>query len=245
MANGRRRRARRTSVGHAFGDVATFMHRDNEFAAAVEHERRDGDRREHVSNVDLAVHASERGGCAGTRRQPLEPGKPLPVTLVPYFARCKALKREYDPAPLLLPALSRGLPLGRRCSPRIPGLLHAGGERPVQDKGSCPLRIRGSEEDRHRPASESAKIAARSKPTASMTARTSSIRSSSVGTAASETRSDRPVPRLSKKTSLEKEARRRRNRASDGSSQKCSTCETKPGTNTRFKGPSPRTWYAT
>src|SRR2546426_9717525 len=152
-----------------FGDVATLMHRDNEFTAAVEDERRDGDRREHVSNVDLAVHASERGSCARTRRQPLEPSEPLPVTLVPYFARCKALKREYDPAPLLLPALSRGLPLGRRCSPRIPGLLHAGGQRAVQDNGQTPVRIRGSEEDRPRPASESARMAARSKPPAPTT----------------------------------------------------------------------------
>ena len=48
------------------------------------------------------------------------------------------------------------------------------------------------------------KIAARWEPTASMTARRSSIRASSVG--APETRSDIPVPRLSKRINRENSA---------------------------------------
>src|SRR6185369_5318331 len=60
--------------------------------------------------------------------------------------------------------------------------------------------------------------AARDEPTASITARTSSIRSSSVGTPAM--RSDIPTPRLSKRINREKDAKRRRYRATEGSSQK-------------------------
>src|SRR2546421_4050104 len=63
------------------------------------------------------------------------------------------------------------------------------------------------------PPSEKPKSAARSEPTASITARTSSIRSSSVGRSWTLTRSDSPVPRLSKRISRLKEARRRKKRA--------------------------------
>ena len=82
--------------------------------------------------------------------------------------------------------------------------------------------------------------AARSDPTASMTAPMSSIRSSIDGGPA--TGSDIPVPRLSKMINRENDASRVRKRASVGSSQATSTCETKPGTRTRSTGPSPSTW---
>jgi hypothetical protein len=60
------------------------------------------------------------------------------------------------------------------------------------------------------------KSAARSEPTASMTARTSSIRCSSVGI--SDTRSESPVPGLSNRMSRAKDASRWKNRAPHGSS---------------------------
>ena len=59
------------------------------------------------------------------------------------------------------------------------------------------------------PPSDAPKSAARSDPTASITARTSSIRCSSVGRSSSGTRSDRPVPRLSNRINRQKEASRR------------------------------------
>ena len=80
------------------------------------------------------------------------------------------------------------------------------------------------------PPSETPKSAALSEPAASRTARTSSIRSSSVGSILTGTLSERPVPRLSNRIRRLKDARRLRKRAKSGSSQACSTCETKPGT---------------
>jgi hypothetical protein len=80
------------------------------------------------------------------------------------------------------------------------------------------------------PPSECPKSAARSEPTASRTARTSSIRSSSVGSLSFDTRSERPVPRLSNRMRRENDARRPRNRAIAGSSHISSTFETHPGT---------------
>ena len=88
------------------------------------------------------------------------------------------------------------------------------------------------------------KSAARSDPAASITARTSSMRCSSVARLASGTRSDIPVPRLSKRIRRLKDASRRRNPARSGSSQPDSRCETQPLTKTRSLGPSPITWYA-
>ena len=80
------------------------------------------------------------------------------------------------------------------------------------------------------PPSEWPKSVARSDPTASITARTSSIRSSSVGRWVRSTGSDNPVPRLSKVIKRENDANRRKKRANDGSSHITSMFETHPGT---------------
>jgi hypothetical protein len=63
------------------------------------------------------------------------------------------------------------------------------------------------------PPSERPTNAASSDPTAFITARTSSIRCSSVGSSLSGTRAHIPVPRLSKRITREKEASRLRNAA--------------------------------
>jgi hypothetical protein len=83
-------------------------------------------------------------------------------------------------------------------------------------------------------------IAARVDPTASITARTSSIRVSRLGAPA--TRSDMPVPRLSKAISREIAASRRHSVEKGGVVQPSSTSETNPGTKTTSNGPSPATW---
>ena len=70
--------------------------------------------------------------------------------------------------------------------------------------------------------------AARSDPAASMTARTSSIRSSSVG--APTTGSESPVPRLSNMIKRANDVRRSIMWTTGGISQASSTCEMKPGT---------------
>ena len=78
---------------------------------------------------------------------------------------------------------------------------------------------------------------ARSEPTASITARTSSIRSSS-GTGAT-LRSERPRPRLSKRIRRLNDASPRKKRAIAGFSHSTSRWLAKPCTNTRSRSPSP------
>ena len=78
------------------------------------------------------------------------------------------------------------------------------------------------------PPSETPSSDARSQPTASITARTSSERSSSVGRCA--TGSDMPVPLRSIRISRLKEASRSRPAAKRGSRHTSSTWETQPGT---------------
>ena len=80
------------------------------------------------------------------------------------------------------------------------------------------------------PPSEWPKSAARSEPTASSTARTSSIRCSSVGRRSSGTWSERPVPRLSKRISRENDASRCKKWVKGGYIHMYSTFDTQPGT---------------
>ena len=56
------------------------------------------------------------------------------------------------------------------------------------------------------------------------------------------TRSDRPVPRLSKMMMRALLPNWSSQRAKPGSSQQASACDTKPGASTRSTGPSPNTW---
>ena len=83
--------------------------------------------------------------------------------------------------------------------------------------------------------------AARSEPAASITARTSSMRCSSVG--ASATGSDSPEPRRSKLITRANDASALEEARATGScSQTSSTWVMNPGTRTRSRSPSPNTW---
>jgi len=94
------------------------------------------------------------------------------------------------------------------------------------------------------PPSDAPKTMARSEPTASITERTSSIRTSRLGSRLSGTRSDKPTPRLSNRMRREHDERRCRYLARLGSSHIASMFDVHPITNTRSTGPSPVTWYA-
>ena len=83
------------------------------------------------------------------------------------------------------------------------------GEAAPQQQPQRALGVGGREQQAHRAALRRPRSAARSDPTASITARTSSIRCSSVGRRSSGTRSDRPVPRLSNRISRQNDANRR------------------------------------
>ena len=89
--------------------------------------------------------------------------------------------------------------------------------------------------------SDEAKIADRFDAAASSTTRKSPILVSSV--VVPLTRSDIPVPLLSKRISREKEAYRRSAGANDSRLRQRSTWMNR-GTKTRSNGPSPVTWYA-
>jgi len=80
---------------------------------------------------------------------------------------------------------------------------------------------------------------ARSTSAWSMTARMSSIRSSS--DADSRVRSDRPVPRLSNQVTVQRPPRRRSVCAHPGNCQNSSTCDAVPVTQTTC-GPVPNCW---
>jgi len=82
-------------------------------------------------------------------------------------------------------------------------------------------------------------------PTASITARTSSIRSASVGTTSAGSLSESPTPRLSKRSTRLKRASPSTNRISPGSSAVVSRWFRKPDTSTRSSGALPTTRYAT
>jgi hypothetical protein len=94
------------------------------------------------------------------------------------------------------------------------------------------------------PPSEKPITMARSESTASMTALASSIRTSRDGSRSSGTRSESPVPRLSKRINRENAASRERNRASVGSSHISSMWVVQPITKAISTGPVPTVWYA-
>ena len=91
------------------------------------------------------------------------------------------------------------------------------------------------------PPSDTPSTTARSEPTASITARASSIRTSSDGSRSSDTRSESPTPRLSNTITRENDERRVKNRANLGSVHIRSMCVTHPRTNRMSTGPSPNT----
>ena len=90
------------------------------------------------------------------------------------------------------------------------------------------------------PPSEWPSTTTRSEPTASITARASSILTSREGSRSSGTRSDMPTPRLSNTITLANDESRSRNRATKGWSHMRSMWVTQPSTNKTSIGPSPK-----
>ena len=91
------------------------------------------------------------------------------------------------------------------------------------------------------PPSDTPRTTVRSEPTASITARASSIRTSSDGSRSSDTRSESPTPRLSNTITRENDASFVKKRANRGSVHIFSMCVTQPITNRMSTGPSPNT----
>jgi hypothetical protein len=172
-------------------DVADFV------VDTVHDQGRRVDRRDDVADVDLEGHVHERDGVVRARRLYLEPAEQLEEALIVAAARRDVaedgsltpdLDDVLDPE-VVLELLPRGLAPG----PIFRFLLLDLGA--AQDERPCALRIRRREEHRQRAALGDPFSTALRDAAASMIARISSIRSSSVPT---RTRSDRPMPRLSK-----------------------------------------------
>ena len=149
-ARGRREEARRSgSLGCAPPDKA--------LPRCGSRGRRDGGARasghrtarEDVSDVDLRVHEDEiarRGRAERRPSTPLKPGRHRGV-------RAGDHGREIDVSPHVSSRRVRhgdALVPGRR--PRVVVSAHPRGVCSVEDERTCPIRIRGGEQHRHRPA---------------------------------------------------------------------------------------------
>ena len=215
--------------GMLLGEVAALLDADVDVAGAVHDQRRHAHRRQHVADVDLGVHAHQRDAAAGARAAPEAGGQPLldrrrrstRRQLVEVDARPSCARRQLGSTP---PAPPASAPTGSR------GSRQRFANAPYNTSARHPLRVGGGEQHAHQcHPPRSRRRAARSEPTASITARTSSIRVSSVGSrrrdavghaGAALVEQDQPRER---RQPLE-EARMR------GSSQANSTFEIQPGT---------------
>jgi hypothetical protein len=189
-------------------------------------QRRHPDCGQHVTDVDVLVHQVE---CLdGSRTSSLaevtsqQPAlafiatEPVDRVLLGLFPRSEeALVRLHPPSELLVCGTPR--PIG---GPET--------SREAADQHECGRACRAGRRNRMLigAPSEMPTIAARADPTASITARTSSILVSSVG--APGTRSDMPVPRLSKTIRRALETRRGRRTSNGGVDHPSSTCDTNP-----------------
>lgn len=147
-------------------------------------------------------------------------------------------------APLPPHAQDVVLALGDGRRPRVVRPASADRERAVQDQTLHTAGVRRREQRAHGAGFGMPNSTARRLPAASITARTSSMRCSSDGSRSTGTRSDRPVPPLSKWITRQNDPSRCSASAMPGCSHSSSTFVTQPCTNTRSRGPDPKVSYA-
>ena len=168
-------------AGNVLGDVAPFLDRQALVVGAVQHQRRHADRRQDVTDVDLGVHLGQRQHRSGAGAHPQVGAPPVAERRVVGPAR----RADLDP--------DRAAPAGAdlleemlvRCARRPPGIVgrpqaaRVGADHHQAERA---LRIGRGEQAAQRAAFRDAHAAPRARePTASITARTSSMRCSSVG----------------------------------------------------------------
>ena len=175
----------------------------NMISLAVYDQRRRLDRGNDVANVDLLVDEAQPAHSARRNALSVEIDERPNLVLVVHDRPHRGkgfLTRAQDLEVLLGVAVV--LFFGH--APRVVRRPQVPGETSDQDERVGPLRVGGGEDDSQWHTWDHPIRAARDEPTASITARMSSIRASRVG--APTTRSDIPVPRLSKMMRRENEA---------------------------------------
>src|SRR3954451_10016598 len=227
------RRFEKVGVRDGSRSVTSRLYAYPRVAFAMHNKGRDSNGGEDGAHIDLAVHAHQRDHGRGTCTDPLVAGPGLFDARIGRFAR-RQIWQASPRTPVLLDVAEKLLQLLLRQDPGREMTVGA-----VKDKRLRPLGISAANSTLIAPPSEMPNRAARSLPAASITARTSSIPSSSVATA--PTLSERPVPRLSNRISRLKELRREKKRARAGLSQAISRLEMKPGMKTMSNGPFPTT----
>ena len=177
-----------------------------EVAGPVENEGRALDAREHGPDVDHRVHEDEVAGARGAEARPAAPTEPAGHRGIGGRSDRRQVE-VHAPARLerlgvALAGLARGRP--RVVVVRVAALRVDA----VEDEGPSALRVRGREEDAHRPALRVPEEHRRSEPTASMTARTSSIRVSRSGSPTAGRRARFPACRSGSGARTSRAARR-------------------------------------
>lgn len=187
-------------AGDALGDVAALLDRHPLVVDVVEDERGHADRRQHVTHVDEQVHVRERLLGAGARavtEEVCEGGDLLLIRL-----RRAAPNHALDGSRLFALEPIRGDALAcfrLRASPGIVGGPERTRTSSVQDERPCASRVRRCEQRAHRyalgPTHEGGALGSRRVHN----------RANVVHARLAVTRSDIPVPRLSKWMSRENE----------------------------------------
>lgn len=121
-------------------------------SAAVQDERRDADRGEHVAHVEVVVHQALEPRRARAHRQPLEVADPLQQPRVARQRGRERLGHQRAVAPVLLHGSHAFAPLAPRRRPVVALGGGRAGEARVEHERSDSLRMRGGEQHRHRPA---------------------------------------------------------------------------------------------
>ena len=210
-------------------------------AAPVQDERGHRDRRQHVADVDLRVHPSEKERRAGARRAPQPPRELACRDRVTGDAR-RDVGDVHHPVPVALDHLEEPRALVGRRRPRVVGAPDPLGEDPERDERACALRIRRREQHGEVPSLGRAEhgdaVAAGGVDHRAHVVHPFLRRRQPVV----RHPSDIPVPRLSKTISRENDASRSRNRACSGLYHASSTSETQGGAHTSSRDPSPTTW---
>ena len=185
------------------GQVAGALDRQCPVTGPVDDEGRCAHGGEHVTRIDRPVHLSQGVRRSRARAHTQIAGPPRSETLVV----CEARGAHPEPH-RLAPALEcpRQTPRSPRASCRRDSPRPGAGGHSLRSR-RAPASAAGRSRQRAgtwcRPP-RCPMRAARSDPTASMTARTSSMRCSSVGSSSIPTRSERPVSRLSKRIRRER-----------------------------------------
>jgi hypothetical protein len=172
---------------------------------SVQHQSGNMVGRQDTANVDLGIHPQQRN-CRSRAGRTAKIGRYPPCKCrIIRFAR-RIVLHVHEISPFAQEQFRFLLPLFRSRCPGIIRTPNSLGESAKNSKSIGPVGMTCGKWALRLPPSENPISEALREPTASMTTRRSSARSSSSGNCSFGTRSDKPVPRLSNRINREKEA---------------------------------------